>query len=324
VRTAVPWQATAIAPGDFQTRANVIAPAAGGWEYVLAQDLVGNAPRWGEEAVQKLAAKPVAAGRYDLVLHPSHLWLTIHESIGHSTELDRALGYEANYAGTSFAAPPEAMLGKLRYGPELMNVRGDRSQPTGCATIGYDDEGVKPEDFDIIRNGILVDYQTTREQASWLAWWYEKQGRPVRSHGTSNAESWSGVQFQRMPNVSLMPGERELSWQDIIAATDRGIAIIGDGSWSIDQQRYNAQFGGQMCYEIRGGKTVGLLKDVAYQLRTPDFWSSMDMIGGKASYALGGAFNDGKGEPGQSNTVSHGCVPSRFRQINVINTGRTS
>jgi TldD protein len=324
VRTAVPWQATAVAPGDFQTRANVIAPAAGGWEYVLAQDLVGNAPRWAEEAVQKLSARPVEAGRYDLVLHPSHLWLTIHESIGHATELDRALGYEANYAGTSFVAPPEAMLGKLRYGPEFMNVRGDRSQPTGCATIGYDDEGVKPEDFDIVKNGVFVDYQTTREQASWLAWWYEKQGRPVRSHGTSNAESWSAVQFQRMPNVSLMPGERDLSWQDIIAATDRGIAIVGDGSWSIDQQRYNAQFGGQLCYEIRGGKTVGLLKDVAYQLRTPDFWNAMDMIGGKASYQLGGAFNDGKGEPGQSNTVSHGCVPSRFRQINVINTGRTS
>jgi TldD protein len=205
-----------------------------------------------------------------------------------------------------------------------MNVRGDRSQPSGCATIGYDDEGVKPEDFDIIKSGVFVDYQTTREQAHWLKWWYDKQGRPVRSHGNSNADSWGSVQFQRMPNVSLMPGEKDLSWQDIIAATDRGIAIVGDGSWSIDQQRYNAQFGGQMCYEISGGKTVGLLKDVAYQLRTPDFWNALDMIGGKASYQLGAAFNDGKGEPGQSNAVSHGCVPSRFRQINVINTGRKS
>jgi len=183
---------------------------------------------------------------------------------------------------------------------------------------------VKPEDFDIIRNGVFVDYQTTREQAHWLKWWYDKQGRPVRSHGNSNADSWGSVQFQRMPNVSLMPGEKDLSWQDLIAATDRGIAIVGDGSWSIDQQRYNAQFGGQMCYEISGGKTVGLLKDVAYQLRTPDFWGAMDMIGGKSSYQLGAAFNDGKGEPGQSNAVSHGSVPSRFRQINVINTGRKS
>ena len=324
VRCAVPFQATATAPGDFQTRSNVIAPAQRGWEYVLEQDLVGNAGRWASEAVQKLSAKPVAAGRYDLVLHPSHLWLTIHESIGHPTELDRAMGYEANYAGTSFLAPPERVLGTLRYGPDFMNVRGDRSEPGACATIGYDDEGVAPEDFLIVKNGILNDYQTTREQASWLAWWYEKQGKPVRSHGNSNASSWSSVQFQRMPNVSLMPGERDLGWEDLIAATDRGIAIVGDGSFSIDQQRYNAQFGGQVFHEIRGGKIVGMLKDVAYQMRTPDFWNAMDMIGGKASYQLGSAVNDGKGQPAQSNAVSHGCVPSRFRQINVINTGRES
>jgi TldD protein len=324
VRSSVPFQATATAPGDFQTRSSVIQPMSRGWEYVLEQDLVGNAPKWAEEAVQKLSAKPVEVGRYDLVLHPSHLWLTIHESIGHPTELDRAMGYEANYAGTSFVSPPEKVLGKLKYGPEFMNVRGDRSQPGGCATIGYDDEGVAPEDFLIVKNGMFNDYQTTREQASWLKWWYDQQGRPVRSHGNSNADSWSSVQFQRMPNVSLMPGEKDLSWDDIIAATDRGIAIVGDGSFSIDQQRYNAQFGGQVFHEIRGGKIVGMLKDVAYQLRTPDFWNSMDMIGGKASYQLGSAFNDGKGQPPQTNAVSHGCVPSRFRQINVINTGRTA
>ncbi|MEO6525737.1 MAG: TldD/PmbA family protein [Gemmatimonadaceae bacterium] len=322
VRSSVPWQATATAPGDFQTRSSVIQPMARGWEYVLEQDLVGNAAKWAAEAVQKLSAKPVDVGRYDLVLHPSHLWLTIHESIGHPTELDRAMGYEANYAGTSFVSPPEKVLGQLKYGPAFMNVRGDRSEPGACATIGYDDEGVQPEDFLIIKNGIFNDYQTTREQASWLKWWYDKQGRPVRSHGNSNADSWSSVQFQRMPNVSLMPGEKDVSYEDIIAATDRGIAIVGDGSFSIDQQRYNAQFGGQVFHEIRGGKIVGMLKDVAYQLRTPDFWNAMDMIGGKASYQLGSAFNDGKGQPAQSNAVSHGCVPSRFKQINVINTGR--
>ena len=324
VRCAVPFQATATVRGDFQTRTNVIAPAQRGWEYVLEQDLVGNAARWASEAVQKLSAKPVAAGRYDLVLHPSHLWLTIHESIGHPTELDRAMGYEANYAGTSFLAPPERVLGTLRYGPDFMNVRGDRSEPGACATIGYDDEGVQPEDYLIVKNGILNDYQTTREQATWLEWWYARQGKPVRSHGNSNASSWAAVQFQRMPNVSLLPGDRDIGWEDLIAATDRGIAIVGDGSFSIDQQRYNAQFGGQVFHEIRGGKIVGMLKDVAYQMRTPDFWNAMDMIGGKASYQLGSAVNDGKGQPGQSNAVSHGCVPSRFRQINVINTGRTA
>lgn len=324
VRTSVPFTITAVAPPDFQTRTSMIQPIGRGWEYVLEQDLVGNAPKWAEEAVQKLTAKPVEVGRYDLVLHPSHLWLTIHESIGHPTELDRAMGYEANYAGTSFVSPPDKVLGKLKYGPEFMNVRGDRSEPGACATIGYDDEGVKPEDFLIIKNGMFNDYQTTREQANWLKWWYDQNRTPVRSHGCSNADSWASVQFQRMPNVSLMPGTRDIGWDDLISATDRGIAIVGDGSFSIDQQRYNAQFGGQVFYEIRNGKIAGMLKDVAYQMRTPDFWNAMDMIGGQKSYQLGSSFNDGKGQPGQSNAVSHGCVPSRFKQINVINTGRTA
>ncbi len=307
---------------DFQNRTNIAAPMGRGWEYVLERDLVGHAQQWGEEAVQKLTAKPVEVGRYDLVLHPSHLWLTIHESIAHPTELDRAMGYEANYAGTSFVSPPEKMLGQLKYGPEFMNIQGDRSQPGCLGTVGWDDEGVKPEPFLIIKKGIVNDYQTTREQASWLDWWYKKQGRETRSHGCSYAQNWNNVQFQRMPNVSLLPGEKKQSFEDLIAATDKGIAIIGDGSFSIDQQRYNAQFGGQVFHEIKGGKIVGQLKDVAYQMRTPDFWNSMDMIGGKKSYELGGSFFDGKGQPGQINAVSHGSVPARFRNINVINTGR--
>jgi TldD protein len=308
---------------DFQTRSsNEIAPMGRGYEHVRDAKLVENASRWAAEAVQKLSAKPVEVGRYDLVLHPSHLWLTIHESVAHPTELDRALGFEANYAGTSFVAPPAKVLGKLKFGSPLMNIRGDRSQPGSLSAVGWDDEGVKPESFDIVKNGIFVDYQTTREQAPYLADYYKESGRPVRSHGCSYAESWSDVQFQRMPNVSLLPGARDLSYEDLIAATDRGIAIIGDGSFSIDQQRYNAQFGGQLFYEIKGGKITGMLKDVAYQMRTPDFWGALDMIGGKSSYHLGGAFNDAKGQPSQVNAVTHGCVPSRFHDINVINTGR--
>jgi TldD protein len=310
---------------DFQTRAsNEVPPRGLGYEHLVNSDLVGNAPKWADEAVQKLSAKPVEVGRYDLVLHPSHLWLTLHESVAHPTELDRALGYEANYAGTSFVAPPEKVLGKLKYGSPLMNVRADRNQVGSLSACGWDDEGVVPDTYDIIKNGIVVDYQTTREQAPYLEWWYKQQGKPTKSHGNSYAQYWSDVQFQRMPNVSLLPGAKEQSYEDIIAATDRGIAIVGDGSFSIDQQRYNAQFGGQVFYEIKGGKIVGMLKDVAYQMRTPDFWGSMDMIGGPKSYFLGGANNDGKGQPAQSNAVSHGCVPARFRQINVINTGRTA
>jgi TldD protein len=326
IRSWAPFTATAVSPdfSDFQSRSNTVQPMGRGWEFILKSDLVGNARKWGEEAAEKLKAKPVEVGRYDLVLHPSHLWLTIHESIGHPTELDRAMGYEANYAGTSFVAPPEKVLGALKYGPEIMNIQGDRSQEGGCATIGWDDDGVKPDTFLIVKNGMFHDYQTNREQATWLENYYKKNNMPIKSHGCCNADNWSSVQFERMPNVSLLPGTKEQKWEDLIAATDNGIAIIGDGSFSIDQQRYNAQFGGQVFYEIKGGKLNGMLKDVAYQMRTPDFWNSMDMIGGKSSYELGGSFFDGKGQPPQVGAVSHGCVPSRFRNINVINTGRKS
>ncbi|HYC52894.1 MAG TPA: TldD/PmbA family protein [Gemmatimonadaceae bacterium] len=310
---------------DFQTRAaNEIAPRGLGYEHFLESDLVGNAPKWADEAVQKLSAKPVEVGRYDLILHPTHLWLTIHESIAHPTELDRALGFEANYAGTSFVAPPEKFLGTYQYGSTMLNIQADRSQTGSLSACGWDDEGVAPEVYDIIKDGMFVDYQTTREQAPYLDWYYKKIGKPTRSHGNSYAQYWSDVQFQRMPNISQLPGERDLTWEDLIAATDRGIAIVGDGSFSIDQQRYNAQFGGQVFYEVRGGKITGMLKDVAYQMRTPEFWKSMDMIGGRSSYFLGGANGDGKGQPAQSNAVSHGCVPSRFRNVNVINTGRSA
>jgi TldD protein len=325
VRSWMPFQATAVSADrtDFQSRGEVIQPMGRGYEYLLEQKPVENATLWGEQASEKLKAKSVPVGRYDLVLHPSHLFLTIHESVAHPTELDRALGYEANYAGTSFVAPPREVLGRLKFGSPLMHVVGDRDEPGGLATIGWDDEGVRPDRFDIIRNGVLVDYQTTREQAPMLDWWYATQGRPVRSHGCSYAQRSSDVQFQRMPNVSLMPGDRDLGWDDLIAATDRGIAILSRGSYSIDQQRYNAQFGGQLYYEIKGGKIVGMLKDVAYQMRTPEFWSALDLLGGRKSWEMGGTFNDGKGQPGQSNAVSHGCPPSRFHGINVVNTGRT-
>jgi TldD protein len=264
----------------------------------------------------------VEPGRYDLLLHPSNMWLTIHETVAHPTELDRALGFEANYAGTSFVAPPDQVLGKLKFGSDVMNIVGDREQPGSLGAIGWDDEAVKPTKFDIIKNGVFVDYQTTREQASMLSDYYKKANKPVKSYGCSYAQSWSDVQFQRMPNVSLQPGKNDWSWNDLVGQMDKGIAIVGDGSFSIDQQRYNGQFAGQVFYEVKGGKIVGQLKDVAYQFKTPLFWGSMRAIGGAKSYELGGAFGDAKGQPGQSNSVSHGCVPAIFTQCNILNTGR--
>ncbi|HEU0053929.1 MAG TPA: TldD/PmbA family protein [Longimicrobium sp.] len=309
---------------DFQTRLSTdVAPMGLGYEHVEDSRLVENAPRWAADAVAKLSAKPVEPGRYDLVLLPSHLFLTIHESIAHPTELDRIFGYEANFAGTSFINPIEDFLGKFRYGPDMMNIQGERSSPGGLSSVGYDDEGVKPDDFLIVKNGILNDLQTTREQAPWLAGWYRQSGRPVRSHGNSYAQSWADVQFQRMPNVNLLPNaERDVSLDELVSEVQDGILIEGRGSFSIDQQRYNAQFGGQVFQEIKNGKITGMLKDVVYQIRTPEFWNSMDGLGGKSTYAVGGSFNDGKGQPSQSNAVSHGCPATRFRKVNVINTGR--
>jgi TldD protein len=298
------------ATGDFQTRASYAGPQGVGYEYVETYPWESEARQAGEEAVMKLAAKPVDAGRYDLVLHPSHLWLTIHESVGHSTELDRALWWEANYAGTSFLKREDA--GTLKFGAPLVNFVADRTQPGALATVGFDDEGVPAQRWHLVKNGVFVDWQTTRDLAAQI-------GR-TSSYGCLHAESWDSVPFPRMPNVSLEAAAGNTSQEDLVGGVDRGILIMGDGSFSIDQQRYNFQFGGQTFWEIRSGKVAGMLRDVAYQSRTTDFWAACDGLGGPSTYRLGGAFNDGKGEPTQLNAVSHGCPVARFRQINVLNT----
>jgi TldD protein len=295
--------------GDFQSRRSLNGPQAIGYEYMDAR-WMAEAQRAGEEAVMKLKAKPVEPGRYDLVLHPSHLWLTIHESIGHSTELDRALWWEANYAGTSFLTPDK--LGNLRIGSPIVNFFADRNQAHALATVGYDDEGVPGQRWYLVKDGIFVDWQTTRDLAGLI-------GRK-NSYGCLHAQSWDSVPFPRMPNVSLEPAKENVSLENLIAGVERGILVYGDGSYSIDQQRYNFQFGGQTFWEINKGKVVGMLRDVAYQSRTTDFWGACDGLGGQSTYLLGGAFNDGKGEPGQASTVSHGCPVARFRQVNVLNT----
>ncbi|MBI3790378.1 MAG: TldD/PmbA family protein [Gemmatimonadetes bacterium] len=320
IRVGPTFSATAIGGGEFQQYNEELAPRGSGWEYIESLDMPGNAARWAGLAAEKLGAKSVEPGRYDLILDPTNLWLTIHESVGHPTELDRATGQEANYAGTSFVAPPEKVLGKLKYGTPLMTIRADRLQAESLARCAWDDEGVPAEQWNVIEKGIFKDYQTTREQAAWIS----KLTGVKKSHGCSFADSWSSVQFQRMPNISLLPGDKDIGMDDIVAATDRGIIVKNRGSWSIDNQRYNFQFSGQVFYEVKGGKITGMLKDVAYQSTTPVFWNAMDMIGGKKSYWLGGTFTDGKGEPGQVNSVSHGCPPARFRGVNILNTGRAS
>ena len=296
--------------GDFQSRATLHGPQAIGYEYVETVPWIAEVERASEEAVMKLKARPVQPGKYDVVIHPSNLWLTIHESIGHSTELDRAFWWEANYAGTSFLTPDK--LGKLRIGAPIVNFFADRTQPHGLATVGYDDEGVQGQRWYLVKEGVFVDWQTTRDLAGLI-------GRK-QSYGCLFGQSWDAVAFPRMPNVSLEAGQQNVSLDDLVGGVERGILIYGDGSWSIDQQRYNFQFGGQTFWEISKGKVAGMLRDVAYQSRTTDFWGACDGIGGQATYELSGALNDGKGEPGQSSIVSHGCPVARIRQVNILNT----
>jgi TldD protein len=302
---------------DSQTRNAAVAPAGMGWEYVTSLTLPEHAIRFANEAVAKLSATPVEAGTWDLVLHPSHLWLTIHESIAHPSELDRALGYEANYAGTTFLAPPEQVLGKFRLGRDLMTFDANRTERGGCATVGWDDEAVAASSYPIVDKGLFVSYHSaTREMIDVVSSISTLKKAPGHSYG----QDWTSIPFPRMPNVSLQPAQRNISEDEVIAATDRGIYIEGDGSYSIDQQRYNFQFGGQTFWEIRSGKKTRLLRDVAYVARTPDFWNSMSMVGGRQTYQLGGALSDAKGQPIQLNSVSHGCPTALFRNINVIRT----
>jgi TldD protein len=316
VRSSPHFEVTAIdkQSGRFASRSTLAAPRGSGWEYIDGYDLAAEAALAAGQARQKLAARSVEPGQYDLVIDPTNLWLTIHETIGHSTELDRALGWEANYAGTSFVTPDK--LDNLQLGSPLVNIMADRSQHGGLATVGYDDDGVRSigAEFPIIRNGVFENYQMALGQAAMI-------GRK-QSNGCSFGESATSFPIQRMPNISLQPNPAPTSLEDLFADVKDGIYVVGNGSWSIDQQRYNFQFTGQLFYEIKNGKRGDMLRDVAYQGRTPDFWNALDGLGDRSTYFLGGTIFCGKGQPSQSAAVSHGAVPARFRQINVLNTER--
>jgi TldD protein len=290
-----------------------IAPPAGrGWEYLTdgRYDWDSELTELPELLAAKLAAPTVEAGRYDLVIDPSNLWLTIHESIGHATELDRALGYEANYAGTSFATVDK--LGSLQYGSKHLNVTGDRVVEHGLSSIGFDDDGVKTQEWDIIKDGVLVGYQTDRRMAAMMG--------HDRSTGCAFADSPAHIPIQRMANVSLAHSPDDISTDDLVAGVERGLFVVGDKSWSIDMQRYNFQFTGQRFFAIENGKVTHQVRDAAYQATTTDFWNSMDAVGGADTWVLGGAFNCGKAQPGQVAPVSHGCPSARFRDVNILNT----
>ncbi len=279
-----------------------------GWEFVVQSDLPGNAERVAAEAVEHAMAKPVSAGIKDLVLLPSHLALTIHEIIAHPTELDRIVGYEANYAGTSFVKVAD--LGRLKYGSKLLNVYADRTHPGAMSTVGYDDDGVKAQRWPIIRDGMLVGLQTNRETAHFIG---EKESR-----GCTFANHWRNYPFLRMPNIQLEAGpEGSPTVDQMIADVKDGILVDGNGSFSIDQQRYNGQFGGDAFWEIRNGKKTRMVTDFTYNAITTDFWANLDAVGPPSTWEHHGMGGDAKGQPVQSNRPSHGSAPCLIRKIMV-------
>jgi TldD protein len=305
------FTAVAVGDGDSQTRSIQVPPEQKGYELIESIDWVEKARKTAEEAVQKLKAKEGTAGKKDLILMPSHLCLTIHESIGHATELDRALGWEADMAGTTFVTPDK--LGTLKYGSPLVNIVGDKLLPGALGTAGYDDDGVKSRRFFIIKEGIFVGYQTTRELARFVK---EKE-----STGCAYADSWSSFPLQRMPNVWLKPGDKPLTVDQLISDTEDGLLFDGMGSFSIDQQRYNFQFGGDAVWEIKNGKVGDMVKNVAYQSKTTDFWGSLDALCSQEHWENWGVFGCGKGEPMQTARMGHGSAPARFRRVNIVSGG---
>ncbi|MBP6326902.1 MAG: TldD/PmbA family protein [Dokdonella sp.] len=334
-RIWAPFDVTVVdkASGKFRRRGELGAPMGMGYEYLDGRsadkialpnggvgyrnsyDMLEDAVAAARHAREKLKAPSVKPGKYDLVLDPTHLLLTIHETVGHPLELDRVLGYEANYAGTSFATLDKWKGKDFRYGSDKVTIVADRVQAHSLGAVGYDDEGVKAQRWDLIKDGILVNYQAIRDQAHILGL--------KHSQGCCYADSWASVQFQRMPNVSLSAGKQKLSPADMVKNVENGIYIIGRGSYSIDQQRYNAQFGGQLFYEIKDGKITRMIEDVAYQIRTPEFWNACSAVCDENDYRIGGTFFDGKGQPSQVSAVSHGASTARFDGINVINTARS-
>ena len=321
------------AANRFKSRDAMSAPMGMGYEYLdgLASeklegpaglklyrnsyDMVEDAGLAAKQAKEMLSAKSVEPGKYDLVLEPNHLGLTIHESVGHPLELDRVLGYEANYAGTSFATLDKWKTKDFQYGAKMVNLFADKTQVNSLGAVGWDDEGVKTKQWDLVRDGKLVNYQAIRDQVHMID--------QNESHGCCYAQSWNDVQFQRMPNVSLEPGKEKYSIHDMIRDVEKGIYIAGRGSYSIDQQRYNFQFGGTVFFEIKNGEIVGMLDDVAYQSNTQEFWNSVTKICDERDYRMFGSFFDGKGQPSQVSAVSHGSSTTRFNGVNVINTGRS-
>jgi len=300
--------ATAVTEDDSQSRDFNPGAHAQGWEYILNQNLLEKAPYIAEEAIMKVQADTLGPEqRRSLILDPHHLALTMHESVGHPTELDRVLGWEADFAGISFATPEK--LKNYQYGSELVNFFGDNTLEDGLATAGYDDDGVPGQKWHIIKDGILNEYGTTRETAPFIG---EKMSR-----GCNRATYYYDFPINRIPNLYLAPGKKQLTPQELISDTEDGVYIEGQGSFSIDQHRVNFQFGGDLFWEIKNGKKTRLLKKILYKSNNPEFWNSCDAICDERFWQAHGVPNCGKGQPMQTARMTHGSSLARFRNIRV-------
>jgi TldD protein len=300
--------ALASADGGYQIRSYPSAhggwSAQAGWEYVESLGLEREAPRVAEQAAALLRADPCPAGRTTVVLDAEQMQLQLHESVGHPIELDRVYGTEAAYAGTSFLDPGD--LGTLRYGSEQMNVTADPTMPAGLGSFAFDDEGVPAERQTIVEAGVLRGFLTSRETAAKIG---------SGGGGSMRADGWSRMPLVRMTNLNLEPGEGTL--EELIAEVDDGLYLETNKSWSIDDKRLNFQFGTQIAWEIKSGRLGRMLRDPTYTGITPQFWGSLDAVGGRDAWVVSGLTNCGKGQPGQSAHVSHGAAPARFRDVQV-------
>lgn len=300
--------ATAVADGDSQSRTFDEGGRAVGWEWIESLDLLQIARQTAQEALIKVKAESLGAEtRRTLILDPNHLGLTMHESVGHPTELDRVLGWEADYAGISFATPEK--LKNYRYGSEIVNFVGDNTLSEGLATLGFDDDGVPGQKWHIIKDGILNEYGSTRDTAMEIGLEY--------SRGCNRATYYYDQPINRIPNLYLLPGTKALSPAELIADTEDGVYIQGRGSFSIDQHRVNFQFGGDFFWEIKNGKLIRPLKKILYKSCNPEFWNSCDAICDERFWRPFGVVNCGKGQPSQTARMTHGSAPARFRNIRV-------
>lgn len=303
------YRATAVNNNDVQSRSYPSSHGGqilqSGYEVIESADLLNNAPRVREEAIALLSAPQCPVGKMDLIIGGNQLALQIHESVGHASELDRVLGYEESYAGSSFATTEK--LNKFRYGSPIVNLVADNTLPMGLATGGYDDDGVKAQRWHIVKDGVLTGYMTNREFCHTIG--------HKRSKGSCRADSFANIPITRISNLGLMPGKWD--YDDLIKDTQNGIIMDNNTSWSIDQRRVNFQFGAEIGRIIKNGKITGIVKNPVYQGITPEFWGSCDAICNDKYWGLHGVANCGKGQPAQISMMCHASSPARFRKVNV-------